>query len=150
MPKIKFITVFIFLSCCLYWPLLFANPEEGLGQTIQINTHFSSFAGKPSWLLIIRNVDSGQVSPYIYDVSREENFWLAFSYGRNYKITVSQMQLNPYGAVINNFCGLVDGRIMKGESMIITLSGDLTPKRIWSIDCHVMRYPDGNFTIVNP
>jgi hypothetical protein len=129
--------------------ICYAQSADGLGQSIQIYTQFQSFIGKPSWLLILRDIDHGQVIPYVYDITKNDNFWLAFSYGRNYKITVSQLNFYPYGIKIDNFCGLVDGRIMRGESMYMTIRGDLTPRRRWSIDCHVMRYPDFNFTVVN-
>ena len=124
-----------------------------LGQVIQIHTYLHSFVGKPIWTLIIRDVDSGIVYPYIYDFTRTENNWLAFTYGKNYLITVSRLQIESYQMTynryknyrINNFCGLEsNGRIMRGMSMTITISGDLSPYSD-TYTCQVSVYPDPNF-----
>lgn len=134
----------------------FAQENDGIGQTIQIYTHFDSFIGKPSWLLIIRDLDHDQNIPYLYNITKGDNFWLAFTYGRNYLITVSSLQFSPYrtnpyqSKKIDNFCHLEsNGRILRGESLYITIMGDLTPYTN-TFTCHITRYPDGNFTIVKP
>src|SRR5690349_5971957 len=91
---------------------IFAQPPDGVGQTIQINTRLHSFVGKPSWLLMIRDIDHDQNIPYVYDISRGDNFWMAFTYGHNYLITASTLQFAPYRSdpyrvkVIHNFCNL--------------------------------------------
>ena len=124
-----------------------AFAENPVGQSIQINTHFQSVAGKPSWLLIVRDVESGQVSPYIFDIRNNDNFWIAFTYGRSYRVSVSNLKWGPY-AIINNFCNLEDG-ILDGRSLVITLSGDLTPISSTSL-CHVLNYKNSYFPIVSP
>jgi hypothetical protein len=130
--------------------------HDGLGQTIQIYTRFRSFVGKPSWLLIIRDLDNDQNVPHLFDISRGDNFWLVFTYGRNYLITVSNLKINTYKSkyndfgkyTINDFCHLEShGRIVRGESMYITIDGDLTPDPS-SITCHVSKFPDTNFSVV--
>ncbi len=118
-----------------------ANP---MGQTLQINTHFRSIAGNPVWLLILRDADTGVVVPYLFDIQNNDNFWLAFSYGRNYIVTVSNLKFGPF-AVIPNFCHLESG-VLRGKSMIITLSGDLTPVPV-TFKCNVVKYNDSAFSI---
>lgn len=153
--KIRICTwVLFFLGCVI--PVSNAQENDGLGQTIQINTRFHSFVGKPSWLLIIRDIDHGQNIPYLYDISKGDNFWLAFTYGRNYLITVSNLQFspyryNPYGTKkINDFCHLEsNGRIIRGESMIITINGDLSPETD-TFTCHVLKYTDSHFIVYKP
>lgn len=129
---------------------------DGLGQVIQIRTRFHAFVGKPSWLLIIRDVDHGQTIPYLYDIITGENFWLALTFSRNYLITVSKLQFSPYRhnpyatKITNNFCNLEsNGRIIRGKSMIITITGELSPNPN-TYTCHIMTYPDADFITVMP
>lgn len=100
MPKNK-----LFFNLCLTLSLLLialsctarsVNASGNMGQAIQINTQLHSFVGRPSWLLIVRDVDSGESFQYLYDMERGNNFWLALTYGRNYLITASSMQFAPY------------------------------------------------------
>jgi len=132
--------------------------EDGAGQTIQIYTRLHSFIGKPSWLLIIRDLDHNQNIPYLFDIKKGNNFWVAFSYGRNYLITASELQISDYQSrkntfkryKIKNFCHLEsNGRILRAKSLHITIDGDLSLNRD-SYSCHVSQYADPNFTIVNP
>jgi len=146
--------------CCLLSLFLssaYAQPDEGgIGQTIQIYTRLDSFKGKPSWLLVIRDIDHNQNIPYLFDIKRKDNFWVAFTYGRNYLITISNLQFAPYGEnpytlkKINNFCQLESrGRIIRGQSLYITIRGKLTPYSD-TYDCSVSSYADSNFTIAKP
>lgn len=121
---------------------------NGLGQFIQINTRLRSYVGKPTWLLIIRDVDGNQNIPYLFDIRRGDNFWVALTYGKHYLITVSRLQIETYQSRcnhykkyrINDFCHLEsNGRIIRGESMSITLEGDLTPNSA-SSRCIVIKY----------
>lgn len=135
------VSLFLILPCQ-------AQFSPVLGQTLQINTRFSSIIGAPTWLLIIRDMDSGQVMPYLFDITETENFWVIFTIGRSYEVTVSNLKFGPY-AIINNFCHLEDG-IISGKSMWIRLSGELSPNRR-KIICHVMKYRDMPFpVVVNP
>jgi len=135
-------------------PIAHAEMPE-IGQTIQITTRFHSFIGKPSWLIIVRDVDNDLSMPYLFTIQRGENFWLLPTHGRNYLITVSNLQINTYqsrsngyGAYkINNFCHLEShGRIIHGESLYITIEGDLTPDPS-SVNCQVQRFKDPNFSM---
>lgn len=112
-----------FLLLCL--SLHSVTHADGLGETLQINTHFNSIAGKPTWLLIVRDVTNGQVLPYLFDIRNQDNYWIAFTVGHAYRITRSALTFGTY-ASISNFCHLEDG-IITGRSMFITLTGDLTP-----------------------
>ncbi len=117
-----------------------ASAQNSLGQVIQINSNFRSVIGSPTWLLIIRNEDTGQVFPYLFDVKNKDNFWLAFTYGRTYRITASKLTFGTY-AVIHDFCHLEEIGILAGKSMIITLKGDLTPSPT-TFNCNVIRFED--------
>ena len=59
----KWIVRFIILMCLT--TNSFAQPDNPLGQTIEINTRFHSFIGKPIWSLVIRDLDHNQDIPYI-------------------------------------------------------------------------------------
>jgi len=153
------IKVTLFISLCLVSVFAYAEGDngDGIGQTIQIYTRFHSFLGKPMWLFIIRDIDHDESIPYLFDIERGDNFWVAFTYGRNYLITVSQMKFETYRSrynqfkqyKINNFCGLEsNGRIIKAQSMYITINGDLSPYSD-TYTCNVSTFSHGNFTIVN-
>lgn len=132
--------------------------DNSLGQIIQINTRLHSFVGRPIWTLIIRDIDHNQNIPYLFDFTRGGNHWIALTYGRNYLITASRLQIETYRSRYNqyknyrmqNFCNLEsNGRINRGESMYITIEGDLSPYAN-SYTCHVSTFPDGNFSIYKP
>src|SRR5579862_5519025 len=161
----KFLIYSILLALsCFSAARAFADDDEddgdGIGQTIHIETRFHSFAGKPSWLLIIRDLDHDQNIPYLFDVTRGENTWVAFTYSHHYLITVSNMQFSPYhtypyrmypytSSKINNFCHLESrGHILRNESLYVTLSGDLSPNT-GTFHCHVSHYRDADFPIAN-
>lgn len=147
MKKIVLIAIlFLHASNC------FAD-DDGLGQSLQIYTRLQRFVGVPSWLLIIRDVDKNQNIPYIFDFKTGNNFWVAFTYSRNYLITVSELQFSPYRRdpyytkKIKNFCQLEsNGQIIRGKSFYITINGNLTPNTD-TFTCHVSKYSDANFTI---
>ncbi|TAK72923.1 MAG: hypothetical protein EPO11_09400 [Gammaproteobacteria bacterium] len=127
-------------------------------QTIQIYTRFQSFKGKPSLLLILRDVDHNQNIPYLFDVTRGDDFWLALSFSDRYlvqastlKIRVYQPRSNTYKSyTIRDFCHLESrGQILRGESLYVTIDGDLTPNAD-TYTCHVSRYTDTNFVVAKP
>jgi len=123
---------------------------NGLGQTIQINTDFRSAISKASWTLIIRDIDHNQVIPYVYDIDQGTNYWMAFTYGRNYLITVSELTFYPSDRKIKNFCGLESmGAVERGTSMQIQLSGRLS-RNPDTFNCNVLKYADSNFNINTP
>jgi hypothetical protein len=123
-----------------------ALADSPLGQTIQIYTQFRHFEGKPTWTLIIRDVDTGLVSPYVFDFRNKENYWVAFTFGHNYRVTASNLRFGTF-AEIPNFCGLENG-ILSGTSLFMTLSGVLTPD-VKTSKCFVHKYKNASFTIVN-
>lgn len=132
-----------------------AQPEYQFGQYLQISTKLRNFDGRPSWLIIIRDVDHNQNIPYLYDFERGENAWLAFTYGRNYLIIASIMSFSPYQndpyctKKIYNFCNLEShGRIIRGQSIRIRLKGELTPNRN-RFSCHVNYYDGSQFYFAN-
>lgn len=131
----------------------FSQPEDGVGQNIQITTNLRSFVGKPSWLLMIRDIDHDQNIPYVFDFTRSDNFWLAFTYGHNYLITASTLQYAPYRSnpyrtkVTYDFCHLEShGRIARGESLYVTITGDLSPNTD-GYTCNIVRFKDNHFTV---
>jgi len=133
--------VLFWLGLAISFSIITANASGALGQTIQINTRFRSVINNPLpvWLLILRDADTGVVLPYLYDVRNNDNFWIAFSFGRNYIVTASTLKFGPF-AIIHNFCHLEDS-VLSGQSMIITLTGDLTPSPATS-RCRVLKYKD--------
>lgn len=150
------------LSCALYFlalPSLAQIPPpggDGFGQTLQIHTRLHSFVGKPSWLLMIRDLDHADNVPYLFDITRGEDAWVAFTYGRNYLITASTLQIETYNAKCNsfktykirNFCHLEShGRIQRGESMSITISGHLSANSD-GYTCNISKFTEPNFVIV--
>lgn len=116
------------------------------GQVVQINTDFSQVLGQPEWVLIIRNIETGEILPYLFEIRENKNFWLAFTSGNNYKIIASTLSFGPY-ANLENFCRLEKG-IIEGKSMRLIISGILSPDRN-KIRCKLNVYSNANFTIVN-
>lgn len=153
--RLACIGILFFLS----FPCTFSYAQtDGFGQTIQINTRFKSYLGKPVWLFIIRDIDHNQNIPYVFEINNGNNYWVAFTYGRNYVIEASNLQIEVYQPKYNtyknyrisNFCHLEsNGRIMKGESMTITITGKLTPNSN-SYSCHVTSYPVNDFVVATP
>lgn len=151
-----------YASCSLAFPndslpAMLAGDSLGdsFGQTIQITTRLHSFVGKPSWSLVIRDIDHNENIPYLFDFTRGNDFWVAFTYGRNYVIVASTLQIESYKAWrnsynhyrIHNFCHLESqGRIQRAESMFITITGNLSPNRD-TYTCYVSKLKDTNFTI---
>lgn len=145
----------IILSAWLSATATRAQGNDGLGQVLQINTMFHSFVGRPEWLIEIRDIDHGQTIPYIFDISRGQNYWLVFTYSKHYLITASTMQFSSYRSRYNvysnhkieNFCNLESrGHVARGESMYIWIEGDLSPNSR-SYRCHITRFNDSNFTV---
>lgn len=149
----------LLLSCMT---LSYAQPDflepNGFGQTIQIQTAFNSWVGKPMWLLEIRDLDHGINIPYLFDISRGSNFFVPLTGGRNYLILGSSIQMPSYRSCINdycnyrirNFCNLEsNGRINRGESMFVSISGRLSPNRN-TYTCHVSKFRETNFNVYTP
>ncbi|MDR3478178.1 MAG: hypothetical protein P4M14_09135 [Gammaproteobacteria bacterium] len=115
------------------------------GDSIQIYTEFQSVMGKPSWLLILRDMTTGEVLPYVYDIQNNYNFFIALAMSHHYRVTTSTMTFGPY-AVIHNFCHLEDG-IISWHSLYITLRGSLTPNRN-TAHCNIQRYQNLPFPLI--
>jgi hypothetical protein len=149
-PTDRFKTSFLLavLSASLSYSLPGFTQDNPLGQTFQINTRIDSYVGKPTWLIIVKDVVSGQVMPYYFPIYEREQFWVNFTFTNAFRIIVSELQFGPPDAIIRNFCHLQDG-ILDRESLIINLSGNLTPDRRTS-DCHVQRFKSYSFPIVTP
>lgn len=109
--------------------------SQGGPNTIEIRTRFSSYVGKPSWLLTIRDVDTGESYPYMFDIKKGENYWVVPTHGYNYLITISNLRISTYDESwnmykqyeINDFCHLESrGRIAHGQSVLVTIDGRLS------------------------
>jgi hypothetical protein len=124
----------------------FAININNIGQVIQISTHLKSIVGKPSWILILRDIYSGRIFTYEYDFVDTRNDWLALTFNGPYRVTLSRLEYYPF-AEIDNFCNLESGEI-NGESMFVRLTGTLTPDERTS-NCTVLRYKNATFPIVN-
>ena len=125
------------------------NPDVPFGQMIEIRTHLTSFVGSPVWSLEIRDVDNNQIIPYVFDINRGDNYWVALTYGHNYLIQASRMQFVSYQSRYNtyrnyrvkNFCHIESaGRILRGRSATIYLEGNLSPYSD-KYSCHMTTYP---------
>jgi len=136
-----------FYLCMLLHATTYARGSLAETQTLQIRTNFSTFVGKPTWLLVLRDTETGLVSPYVFDIRNKDNYWVAFSFGHFYKITASILTFGPM-AKIQNFCHLENG-ILSGISMYMTLTGTLTPDPK-TFQCHVTQYSHFTFPIANP
>lgn len=132
--------------------------DEGLGQTVLITTHLDHFVGLPTLLLIIRDIDDGINIPYLFDIRQGDNAWVAITYGHDYLITASKLTIVKYeprynayrNFVTNDFCHLQSsGRIHRGTSMSVEVTGDLSPNRNL-YNCNVTVYPNSNYTVVEP
>jgi hypothetical protein len=115
------------------------------GQTVEINTNLRAIIGTPSWLVIVRNMETGEIIPYVFDFTNDSNFWLVLTYSRFYRITVSQLKFNN-AISISNFCHLEDG-ILSQESMFVTLTGVLSPDPR-SSRCFISRFKPYEFPVV--
>lgn len=155
MPTTKHLTCLLILYYTIN--IVYAQPTaDEIGQTIQIKTRLHSFVGRPSWLIIIRDLDHGQNLPYLYDFDRAENFWLAFTYSKNYVIIASTLSFSPYRhdpyrtVKIHNFCNLESNcRVLRRTSVAVTLTGDLSPNPD-TYSCYVTKFPDAYFTVIQP
>lgn len=146
----------LMLMCLTTMEVGRALPDDNpFGQTITIDTRFHSFVGNPVWTLIIRDVDHGQNIPYMFNIERGGNHWVIFTYGRNYLVSASNMQIETYQGRYNkyknyrmrNFCQMEsNGRILRGESMYITIEGDLSPYTS-NFNCNISTYADPNFYV---
>lgn len=147
------IALFIFSNTAA--SILYAQPDGpyGLGQIIQITTSFNRIVGNPTWLLEIRDLDHNQTIPYLMDIRQGDNYWTFVTYSRHYLVQASNLQIElhkPYNDFRNyrttDFCHLESrGRILKGESISVFISGDLTPNTN-TYSCQVSIYPDNIVT----
>lgn len=130
--------------------------NDALGQTIQISTALYDVVGFATWTLIIRDIDHGINVPYIFDLYRGEQFFVALTYGYDYQILESKLTLVKYKPyynayrkfVINNFCHLqTNGRIHHGRSLTVGITGKLSPNT-GLYDCHISSFQNDIFTVV--
>jgi hypothetical protein len=124
---------------------LFADNE--VAQTLTIYTHFKSIVGNPSWLIELRDAESGLVLPYLFEIHENKNYWLAFSKEHSYRVVASVLKFGPY-VTINNFCGIENG-ILKGKSMYIHVTGIIAPD-LRRTKCRAIKINQEQFTIVKP
>ena len=135
-------TFFIFLFCIPNG----GYAQSPFGQVMTIDTYLKWVYGSPSWLLILRDDDSGAVSPYLFDFTYSTHHWIAFSYGRTFRVTVSKLTFGPF-AKINNFCGL-ENKVLTDTSIFLSITGILSPDPNSSF-CNIRYFKHMPFTIVN-
>lgn len=139
--------IFIFFFSNLLLLILLPLHAERVAQTLSISTHFKKIVGNPTWLLELRDMESGEVLPYIFDIKEKNNFWVAFSKERSYRINASVLKFGPY-RTINNFCYLENG-ILTGKSMYISITGKITPD-LRNTKCRVIKFNQPQFTETKP
>jgi len=106
---------------------------------IGIDAHFRNhITGNPTWLLILRDENSGKTTPQLFTFNDRLSGWAFLAPGRDYRVTVSQLSFDNKN-VINNFCQIQDGNL-SGKSMLIRLSGTLS---LNGTTCHILKYSTG-------
>lgn len=144
---IKKNSLFVFLLLCLPLPFSIANASGEIAQTLSISTNFRTIVGNPTWMIELRDIESGLVLPYIFDIHENKNYWLAFSKQHTYRVVASILKFGPY-VTVNNFCGLQSG-ILTGKSMYIRVSGNITPDLRFT-KCQVIKFKQEQFTVAEP
>ena len=104
---------------------------------IEIDTYLHDIDGRPIWTLILRDMTSGQVLPYLFDLRKHDNHWIAFSLSHTYRVIASRVQFDN-NQEVNNFCNLEDG-ILRSESMTVTITGSFSPD-LQGVDCQIQKY----------
>lgn len=135
----------LFSTLCLSSIPFCAFSQDQIAQTLNISTHFTSIVDKPSWLLELRDMESGLVLPYLFDIRNNDNFFFAFSKEHSYRVVASVLKFGPY-ATIKNFCKLESG-VITGKSMLISITGVLSPDPRKTF-CRVNKFSQRIFTIV--
>lgn len=106
---------------------------------IRIYTHLKEgIIAKPTWVLVLRDRETGTTAPYLFDFRQSDHFWQALSPGRQYEITISNLRFHPFPAEFKNFCGL-EKKKLNNESISVEITGKLTPKRN-TLKCKWMQY----------
>lgn len=140
----KWLNIILLTLSCFTSHFVYA--QSPFGQVISINTYYKWMYAPADWLLIIRDDESGIVTPYLFSFVSPSNNWIAFSYGRTLRVTVSELTFGPF-AKIKNFCGLEDG-ILTNTSIYITITGVLSPDPNSSF-CNIRYFKNTPFTIVS-
>lgn len=121
---------FLFLLAC---GRMYADPG------IRIYTHIDdTMIGKPSWVIVLRDRDTGITEPYLFDFRKGDNFWIALSPAKQYEVTISNLRFHPFPAEFKNFCGL-EKKKLNNQSISLELTGKLTPQR-HTLKCKWMQY----------
>lgn len=134
------------LSICCVLCYVSSIHAEKIAQTLSIYTDFKCIVGKPTWVVELRDIESGQVLPYLFDILDNKNYWLAFSKEHSYRVVASVLKFGPY-KTINNFCGL-ESCILTGKSMYINVSGIISPD-MRQTKCKVIKFKQEQFTVAN-
>lgn len=113
----------------LFLPSTFAAADSS--QTIKIRTDFTKMSKPASWLIIVKDVDSPAVYPYLFDLTKEANTIVIFTNARNYRV-ISVVQFPHAHRQISNYC--LPQAIISDLSLEVTVKGDLSPNRATS-DC---------------
>jgi len=106
---------------------------------IQIEGQLKEIKANPSWFILLRNVDTGSIVPWMLDLQGPFVHWSVFPEGHDYQIIASEMRFND-NTVLHNVCDIEDG-IVSGRSLQITLKGQLTPTSD-TFDCRKMSWSD--------
>lgn len=147
--KIKKFKQHVCYLLSLFYVLPAFAQSSPLGQTLQIHTNFRTIAETPlpTWTLIIRDVNTGVVTPYMFDIREHDNFWIAFTYGHAYRVTASRLKFGNCN-VISNFCNLEKG-VIDRHSFWIHITGDLDPT-LKTLKCRAIKHKDMAFNIAEP
>lgn len=117
-----------FLQGILAFCILLGHEAEALPRnTISMGTQLSQIDDYPTWLIELRNFETGSLVPWQYNFQKyANNQWIVIPEGAEYQITASEIHfLN--GAVFYNVCDL-EHRTFLHQSIALDLSGQLTPE----------------------
>lgn len=111
-------------ACCLSLSA-FAYPS------LTIHANLQAFVGAPTWTVILRDLEHNQNIPFVLDFTNPSHFWTLHASSHNYLVQSSTLTFNkPNMRPIYNFCSLEsDGKILRGKSITVQLSGRLSPRK---------------------
>ena len=114
----------------------FTASHADVSQIIQIHTRFTKVWDTASWLVIVHDLDSSGVYPYVFDLVDADNFFLIYTNARNYRLD-SVLQFDLSQQKFHHFC--LPTQNITGKSLIVYLRGNLTADPA-TLDCNITQF----------
>lgn len=96
--------------------------DEPATQAIQLVVQLQELSGNPTYWMVVQNVDTGEVTPFMYPLNQANDEHLFETTGSNYKILALQIQSQTG---VSTPCQL-DQKIVENEATRVIISGSLT------------------------